>query len=422
MGPRRAGKTVMIFHAIQRLLEEKKAEARDIIYLSIDSPNYTGLGLERLVELAIGDKLNRGLSGVFVFFDEIQYLKDWEAHLKTLVDSYPTVKFIASGSAAAALKLKSNESGAGRFTEFLLPPLLFYEFLFLQKKMMVLWRNYKIEALNRDFINYLNYGGFPEAIFSQKIQENPSRFIQSDIIDKVLLRDLPSLYGITDVQELYRLFTYLAFNTAQIVSMDGLSQNTGVKKPTLKRYIEFLEAAFLIKRLYRIDQAGKRYKREANFKVYLTNPSMYAAMFGSVDEKSEAIGALVETAVHSQLILWDKELCYANWKDREVDFVILHNGKPHDCIEVKWSDRPVGNHGEIKGALEFSGELGLSPIVSTYSVESETVSNGRIIIKFYPTSFLSAAFGQLCLEDKHAKKGLRLQDLIMSQFVKDTLT
>lgn len=58
-----------------------------------------------------------------MFFDEIQYLKSWEVHLKALVDRYPNLKFVASGSAAAALRLKSNESGAGRFTEFLLPPL-----------------------------------------------------------------------------------------------------------------------------------------------------------------------------------------------------------------------------------------------------------------------------------------------------------
>jgi predicted AAA+ superfamily ATPase len=45
-------------------------------------------------------------------------------HLKSLVDSYSTYQFIATGSAAAVLKLKSKESGAGRFTDFLLPQIL----------------------------------------------------------------------------------------------------------------------------------------------------------------------------------------------------------------------------------------------------------------------------------------------------------
>ncbi|EQD25397.1 MAG: hypothetical protein D084_Lepto4C00157G0006, partial [Leptospirillum sp. Group IV 'UBA BS'] len=46
---------------------------------------------------------------------------------------------------------------------------------------------------------YLNYGGYPEAVMSDTIQKDLSRYIKSDIIDKVLLPDLPSLYGISDI-------------------------------------------------------------------------------------------------------------------------------------------------------------------------------------------------------------------------------
>ena len=63
------------------------------------------------------------------------------------------------------------------------------------------------------FIDYLNYGGYPEVVFSEEIRENPGQFIRHDIIDKVLLRDLPSLYGISDVQELNSLFTMIAYHS-----------------------------------------------------------------------------------------------------------------------------------------------------------------------------------------------------------------
>ena len=72
-----------------------------------------------------------------------------------------------------------------------------------------------IEELNNNFIHYLNFGGYPEVIFSEEIQADPGRFIKNDIIDKVLLRDLPGLYGVQDIQELNYLFTTLAFNTLQ---------------------------------------------------------------------------------------------------------------------------------------------------------------------------------------------------------------
>ncbi|MDC6684894.1 AAA family ATPase, partial [Leclercia adecarboxylata] len=127
----------------------------------------------------------------------IQYLRDWEVHLKSLVDSFPHIRFVVSGSAAAALRLKSRESGAGRFTEFLLPPLTFAEYLdFIKRESelidfsatpVVVTTN--IDELNRELINYLNYGGYPEAVFNKIIREESNRFIKNDIIDKVLMRD-----------------------------------------------------------------------------------------------------------------------------------------------------------------------------------------------------------------------------------------
>ena len=100
-----------------------------------------------------------------------------------------------------------------------------------------------------------------------------SRYVRSDIIDKVLLRDLPSLYGIQDIQELNSLFMTLAWNTAQEVSLDGLSQRSGVSKPTLKRYMEYLEAAFLIKTVHRIDFNARRFKR-VNFFQSVSHQSL----------------------------------------------------------------------------------------------------------------------------------------------------
>ena len=132
MGPRRVGKTVLIFHSIQRLIQQG-VSPRKIAYLSVETPIYNGIPLEQLFAYcrkALGDK---NYKGFYIFFDEIQYLKDWEIHLKSLVDSYLDVKFVASGSAAAALKLKSHESGAGRFTDFMLPPLTFYEYMKFKK-------------------------------------------------------------------------------------------------------------------------------------------------------------------------------------------------------------------------------------------------------------------------------------------------
>ena len=333
MGPRRVGKTVMVYHTIQHLLDSG-VSGNKILYLSLETPLYTGIPLERLLGLfsaLFGHAMDTGL---YLFFDEVQYLKNWEIHLKSLVDSYYLYKFVVTGSAAAALRMKSNESGAGRFSHFVLPPLTFAEYLrFINKESTLIrlitepalaYEATSIHGLNDEFLNYLNFGGYPEAVFSSEIRDNTQQFIKSDIIDKVLLRDLPSLYGINDIQELNRLFTTLAYNTGNEISLDALSKSAGVAKNTIGRYLDYLEAAFLIKRVERIDQNAKRFKRAMFFKVYLTNPSMRAALFGQVDADAPEMGALTETAIFSQ---WqhneDSLLYYARWSAGEVDMVSL---------------------------------------------------------------------------------------------------
>ena len=280
MGPRRVGKTVMLYHLIQDLIENG-INPQKIIFITIENPIYNNILLEQLFLYAKEATSLKDKDGWYIIFDEIQYYKNWEVELKSLVDSYRNNKFIVSGSAAAALKFASDESGAGRFTDFLLPPLTFHEYITMKnlehiiKPTEINWRNVQttfytsinIVELNKHFIKYINFGGYPEVIFSEKIQENPGRYIRQDIVDKVLLRDLPSLYGISDTRELNSLFTTIAYNTGEEFSLETLSRESQVNKNTLKKYIEYLEAAFLIKKVQRIDQAGKRFKRDHFFKI-----------------------------------------------------------------------------------------------------------------------------------------------------------
>ena len=100
MGPRRVGKTVLIYHVIQSLLY-RGVHPKNIFYLSLDTPIYGGASPEALFNIYL--KLTDGHRGgaYYVFFDEIQYLKDWQSHLKSLVDTYRNTIFVGVGSAAA---------------------------------------------------------------------------------------------------------------------------------------------------------------------------------------------------------------------------------------------------------------------------------------------------------------------------------
>ena len=420
MGPRRVGKTVLLHHVIDKLIAEKAFSPRHVCFVSVDNPLYNSMGLHDFLEIykeatAVDFEKERCI----FMFDEIQYLKNWEQHLKSLIDSFPEAKFVASGSAAAALKLKSNESGAGRFTDLLLPPLTFYEYVALKRKeelfrdccrlkeggMGIFSLPSRMEEINDFFLEYLALGGYPEVALNEAIRSDPSRFIKSDIVDKVLLRDLPSLYGIEDIQELNSLFTTLAYNTAGEISPEVLSKDAKITKNTIKKYIEYLEAAFLIRHVDRVDINAKRFKRNTSFKVYLTNPSIRTALFAQVDPKdSDTLGALVETAVFAQ---WfhseasNAHLHYARWPKGEVDIVYLGpEQKPNWAIEVKWSNRYFKHRDELLPQIEFCKKHHLKKLLVTSIDVLKNIEHEGVVLEFCPASLYCYMLGYNVLEGK----------------------
>ncbi len=420
MGPRRVGKTVMLQQLIGDAIDGG-FDPECILFASLDTPLYSGMPLERLLELFEKQTHQKNSVRRIVVFDEIQYLKEWEVHLKVLTDRFPNTRFIASGSAAAALKLKSHESGAGRFTDFFLPPLTFAEYLDFSEteqeliqlqpvEATIRYSTNNIEKLNEEFINYLNYGGYPEAVVNVEIRKNVNRYLGRDIIDKVLLRDLPNLYGIQDIQELNRLFTTIAYHSGQEISLDGLASSSGVSKNTISRYLEYLEAAFLIVRVRRVDDTGKTFQRMRHFKAYLTNPSMRAALFSPLNDGDDAMGAMAETATFSQWFHSDylANLHYARWKSgrrtNEVDIVCVDSARlrPKWAYEIKWSDRYVDRPHDLKGLIELVNRNGSPsiPVGATTKTLTATTEIDGVFIKHFPCALHCYQVGRNVIEGR----------------------
>lgn len=420
LGPRRVGKTILIRHLIADLLARGVPPQR-ITYVEMDHPLLHGQSLEALIR-QIEDAAPDGDGTRYLFFDEIQSHKDWEKHLKPLVDHRPDLRILVSGSAAAALKRQSTESGAGRFTDFLLPPLTFSEYLQLRPEAPAIREEtpgvYLLEdiaRLNTQFADYVNFGGYPELALSPVVRGNPERFVKSDIVDKVLLRDLPQLYGIKDIQELNALFTLLAFNTAEEVSFEQLSQRSGVGKQTIQKYIEYLEAAFLIKRVFRVDQDGKRYQRERNFKVYLTNSAMYTGLFGAKAADDPEFGHLVETALFAQRFHEDARLNYARWgsDDCEVDLVESTQAlKPVAALEIKWSDKHADRPESLKGLMKFMRGNRLPQVWATTRsrVRQQSIEGGEI--RQWPAAVLAFHYGVRAVQGRLAGFEAQIKEIV----------
>lgn len=424
MGPRRVGKTVMMFHTINQLIEEN-INPQHIFFVGIDNPIYINLSLQEILNLCKDAVKADSFKNCFVFVDEIQYLKDWERHLKVLVDTYPETKFIVSGSAAAALKWHSTESGAGRFTDFMLPPLTFQEFIHLKNKNHLIQKSniqygekqipysltVSINELNNEFLQYLNFGGYPEVVLSEKIQKDMGRYVKNDIVDKVLLRDLPSLYGIKDVQELNRFFTYIAYNTSNEFSYETMSKESGIQKETLKKYLEYLEAAFLIKVLNKVDINARRLKRVTSFKVYLTNSSLRTALFSPVKATDSEMGNMVETAILSQWMHRENlDLTYARWREGrfegEVDLVLVDDKrfKPVWGVEIKWSNRYYDMPQDLSSLIQFCKTNQFDNALITTIDKQNTKQVSDINFTFVPAALYAYNVGEYTLKMKNSRQ------------------
>ena len=411
LGARRVGKTTMLLQLAGEAA--KGGEFGPVLFAAIDTPTYGGLTIERFLDLFEKAHPHRADARRLVLLDEIQYLADWERQLKVLVDRFPRTRFVASGSAGAALRRKSNESGAGRFTDFELPPLTFAEFLRFRgldgklideragKELRIEPRD--LARLNREFVTYLNVGGFPEIAFSPAAQDEISRSVGRDIVEKVLLRDLPTLYGIDDVTELNRLFSTLAWHTGREINFEALAQSSGVARNTVTKYLDYLEAAFLIFRVRRIDDGARHFARQRTFKVYLANTSIRTALFGPCAEGDDAIGHVAETAAFAQWLHAPefRHLHYARGARGEVDIVGLDPGtqRPAFAYDVKWSDRVVDHPEEIAPLIAFAKKTGLAEVgVSTRTKRFERTIDG-VEVRFFPLALQCYRLGRMLIDE-----------------------
>ena len=175
----------------------------------------------------------------------------------------------------------------------------------------------------------------------------------------------------------------------------------------LKKYLEYLEAAFLVRVVHRIDETAKKFQRANFYKVYLTNPSLRSALFSPLKDTDEGIGNMVETAIYSQ---WMHRGWFTPWYARwsvgkfqgEVDMVGLDdkNLKPVWALEIKWSNRYFEKPAELKSLLQFCNKNQLHDAIVTSVDKEGTIEHDGIILNYVPSALYAYVVGANTLEHK----------------------
>lgn len=351
-GPLRAGKTVMLRQMVADVIESG-VPPTSVFYCNMTVPSYTSADLATLFEMFCRRYHHKADAELYVFYDEIQYVRGWQDAVLALAKLRPKARIVAAVSSGAPALTTGASVAGGRLSVIVLPPLSFLEFLRFRGTEKTIFgdnpgdgpmalRAEALPALNAEFHRYVNFGGFLEGIVG-KTQGSPApTFIRDGLSDRVLHKDLSSLAGINDAQELNKLFGILSFNTGREVTMDDLAKAAGIAKNTLRKYLDYLESAFLIRRVARVDKDAKRFQRQVAFKVYLTAPCLYAAQFGPVPVTDAAFRRLAETALVCQWLGTGAvdNLAYASWRGGGIDLLSLDpaTDQPDHVYELDWTN------------------------------------------------------------------------------------
>ena len=424
-GTRRVGKTTIQYQMIEALLQNGVSPQK-IVFISMDHPMLKLSAMNEILECYHENIYPE--QDVYYFFDEIQYAQDWDKWLKTIYDMQPDTKMVATGSASPVLIKGSQESGAGRWSAIQVPTLSFYEYCELlnvdrpdlpdnlkitplvyktqQERTQIMLQLSKVQ---NHFNRYLQVGGFPELALADN-DILAQQIMLEDVVDKVLKRDLPSLYKIRNATELERIFLYLCNVSSEIVSIEAIAKElNGVSRPTVENYIEYLESANLIYQSWPVNMGGKKVLK-ASPKIYIADAAIRNAVLMDDSMLSDPVemGKVVETAVYKHVAAFYYQQAasvgyYRGGKrGKEVDVVVEYANSKNILIEVKYREGdPIPDDSAI---VELSGEAAAS-IVVTKTADDFGVHNtksGKDLIRIPAFAFLYL----LGHAEKHGYRGM----------------
>ena len=197
VGPRRSGKTYLLFDLIKTLME-KGISREELVYVSFDDPRLLpcdSMCLEELLQAYRELYPEKAEKVVYLFLDEIQNVKDWEVGVRRL---YDTGKFriYLTGSSSRLFSKEIATSLRGRAVSFELLPFSFREVLKARGIQVDRHIFYSIRraAVKNILEEFLKLGGFPEVVLER--DPNLKLRILREYMQTMYLRDIIERYGL----------------------------------------------------------------------------------------------------------------------------------------------------------------------------------------------------------------------------------
>ena len=206
-GIRRCGKSVML-ELIKQELTESGITPDHFISINFEDMNYSHLQTAKALHDEITQKAADIDGKVYLFFDEIQEVQDWEKCINSFRVSLNCDIYITGSNA----KLLSGELATylgGRYVKFVIYPFSYAEFMELYKT------STPGETDQKCFQKYILSGGMPY-LSNIRYAEEPSRQYLRDLFNSVQLKDILKQNKIRDVDLLERIIAYVMANVGKV--------------------------------------------------------------------------------------------------------------------------------------------------------------------------------------------------------------
>ena len=362
LGARQVGKTTL---AKQIAASQKKP----FLYLDLENP----LDVRRLADpyTFLSDNNDK-----FIIIDEVQTIPSLFAVLRSVIDEdRRNGRFILLGSASPQLVKGVSESLAGRITYRELSPISFTE---LPDNI----------SRNKHWLR----GGFPQALLA-KNDKASAEWINS-FVRSYVERDLGFLFGIELTSNIIRrILSMLAHINGSVWNAEMVARSLGITAPTVNRYIDFLEGAFLVHRLpafyvntrKRLVKAPKIYIRDSGLLHQLSDVQNTLSLKGHPVVGSSWEGYIVEQVKELKPAGVDLYY-YRTQTGAEYDIVLARGVHPVACAEIKLTNAPVISKGNYQSIADIKTKKNfvVVPDVDEYKTkEGIIICNTKVFFTKY---------------------------------------
>lgn len=342
LGARQVGKTTLLNALQSRLTREGKS----VRYLNCD------LEEERqavnTTSRTLLDRLVAGKGAILI--DEVQRLDNPGLTLKILVDLYPKLMILVTGSSSFELRSQVNEALTGRYIDFQLAPLSLAEVL--QYAGVVNDLALRKPAADALLDDVLRYGLYPEIY----LEGNPAtkQLLLSRLVESYLFKDILAYQRIRYSQAILDLARALAYQIGNEVNENELANRLKIDRKTVMSYIDILEKSFVVMRLFPFSQNPRREIGKQN-KIYFLDLGIRNALIGDFNNLSLRSD---RGAVWENFLIVERTKKFLNLGQRaegrfwrtyggaEVDYVEVSGRNPSEAYEFKLGGSILGRSAE----------------------------------------------------------------------------